>query len=539
MIINAAAAIHNQKKELNDLNVFPVPDGDTGTNMNMTIAAAEKALLTMTPGTISHVADVSANAMLRGARGNSGVILSLLCRGFSRCLRDVDVADAVTIAQAMKAGVDSAYKAVMKPAEGTILTVSRLAADAAIATAEKETDIELVFEHSLAEAYLALAETVNQNPVLKKAGVVDSGAKGYIYMLEGMMLAIRGEFITKTASAETDDEGKTDFAQFSVEDIKFAYCTELMIERKSKGSTNPLRDFLGRRGDSVVVIDDEEIIKIHVHTNEPGAVITEALKYGSLATSKIENMHLQHSETLAQAGGGASAGATTDQQSQEPEEMKPFGIVAVCAGKGVEQLFLDLGVDRIITGGQTMNPSTADILEKINAAPSEVVFVLPNNKNIILAAEQCAPLTEKRVIVIPTKTIPQGVSAMIAADGCEDIDEIIEIMTDSAKSVRTSHITMAVRDSNYDGCGVKEGDYIALLDNSILSSGSNPAEVIDSVISEFKKNSPEFITIYSGEDITVSEAEELAEFIGTLLPDTEVTTVIGGQPVYHYIIAAE
>ena len=533
MIINASSALHNHKKELNDLNVFPVPDGDTGTNMCLTIAAAETALLPMAPGSIGHVAEVTASNTLRGARGNSGVILSLLIRGFSRRLRDVDTADAKTFAEALKAGVDSAYKAVMKPAEGTILTVSRLASERAISAALTETDAIVVLEQALNEAHRALADTVNQNPVLKKAGVIDSGAKGYVYILDGMLRALKGEEITKTADADSVTEEKANFAHFSTEDITFAYCTELMIERRSKSSTNPLRDFLDRRGDSVVVIDDEEIIKIHVHTNEPGVAMTEAMKYGALLSSKIENMHIQHTEAIANSGTPAA------HKDTPPEEMKPFSVVAVCAGEGVQQLFVDLGADRVVTGGQTMNPSTADILEMISSAPSNIVFVLPNNKNIILAAEQCSPLTDKRVIVIPTKTIPQGVSAMIAADGCDDIDEIETIMKEAAKTVRTSHITRAVRDSNYDGKGVKEGDFIALLDNSIIASGAEPTVIIDAVISEFNKNTPEFVTIYSGEDVDQKEAEELAECISISIPSAEVTSVFGGQPIYHYIIAAE
>ena len=537
MILNAAAAIENNKKELNDLNVFPVPDGDTGTNMSLTIGAAETALTSMTPGTIGHAAEVAAGAMLRGARGNSGVILSLLIRGFSRRLKDLDTADSATFAEAMAAGVDAAYKAVMKPTEGTILTVSRLASGEAVLQAEKEKDIAIVLEHALEAGNIALAETINQNPVLTKAGVIDAGAKGYIYMLDGMLRAVRGEVLVK-AAPEQEASAKADFAQFDAEDIKFAYCTELMIERKSKRNVNLLRDFLDRRGDSVVVIDDDEVIKLHIHTNEPGVIITESLKYGPLLTIKIENMHQQHSEAISEAASEETV-QLPENEPQEPEEMKEFGVVAVCAGAGIEAIFRDLGADGVILGGQTMNPSTEDILKKINDTPSNVVFVLPNNKNIIMAAQQCVPLTEKKVIVIPTRTIPQGVSALLTLNDDTDTDAMTENMTEAAKCVRTAHITLAARDSDFDGHSIKEGEYLALLEDSLVTSGVESDLVIDTVAESLKEFAPEFITIYSGEDISEDEAEATASRIEAIIPDVEIEIAHGGQPIYHYIISAE
>ena len=532
MIINAAAAIENHKQEINELNVFPVPDGDTGTNMSLTIGAAEKELIAMTPGTLGHAADVTAAALLRGARGNSGVILSLLFRGFSRRLKDADSADSATFASALASGVDSAYKAVMKPAEGTILTVSRLAAGAAVSFAENEADIELILECALEEGYIALDDTINLNPVLKKAGVIDAGAKGYLYILEGMLDALRGNMLIKEVS-ETHSDEKADFSQFTAEDIKFTYCTEFIAERKFKTDTNRLRDFLDVRGDSVVVVDDDEIIKVHVHTNEPGVVLTEALAYGPLLSVKIENMREQHSETLNMSDSSAS------QETELPDDTKEFGSVVVCSGAGIEEVFRDLGADKIITGGQTMNPSTESILEKIDETPSNVVFVLPNNRNIIMAAEQCAPLTKKRVVVIPTTSIPQGISAMLAADGSGDIDSMAASMTEASRRVRTVLVTTAVRDSIFDDLIIKEGEYIALIDDSLAACGHDVNAVIDTIAERLNDYLPEFITIFTGEGVNENDAASVAQRINAGSPGAEISIIQGGQPVYHYIISAE
>ena len=528
MIINAFAAIDNHKTELNDLNVFPVPDGDTGTNMGLTMGAAEKALKAMSPGTLGHTCDISASALLRGARGNSGVILSLLFRGFSRSLKELDSADSVQFAAALSAGVDSAYKAVMKPTEGTILTVSRLAANAAVSAAETEKDIKKVLEAALAAGAEALADTINLNPVLAKAGVIDAGGKGYMYILDGMLKAVQGKMIDKSTKDAPED--KADFSQYAAEDIEFAYCTEFFAERKTKKDLNRLRDFLDKRGDSIVVVDDDDIIKIHIHTNEPGVILTEALTFGPLHDIKIENMREQHSETMT---------TNVVLPSAEPEEMKPYAVVAVCAGSGIEEVFNNLGVDRLVTGGQTMNPSTEDILNKVKSAPSDVVFVLPNNKNIIMAAEQCIPLTEKRVIVIPTKSIPQGISALLAMDGAEDIDDMQSVMTEAIKHVITTLITLAARDSNYDGMDIKKGEYIALIDDSLEAYNSSFAKVINSVISTIKKSSPEFITIFTGEDANKRQTNSVLKKFEAISPGSEVSVIDGRQPVYSFIISAE
>ncbi|MCL2425034.1 MAG: DAK2 domain-containing protein [Oscillospiraceae bacterium] len=532
MMINASAAIENNKQEINDLNVFPVPDGDTGTNMSMTMSAAEVALIPMTPGTLTHVADATASALLRGARGNSGVILSLLFRGFSRSLKGIDAANSKEFADALTSGVESAYKAVMKPAEGTVLTVSRLLAVAAVEAAETEDDVLVVLERALEAGYVALADTVNQNPVLQKAGVIDSGGKGYLYIMDGMLQAMRGEKIEKVAQSAIESS-KADFTQYSAEDITFAYCTEFLIERnKSNKEVNRLRDFLDVRGDSIVVVDDETIIKVHVHTNDPGVVLTESLTYGSLLGIKIENMREQHSEAAA---GEIHAPATP----QEPEEQKPFAVVAVCAGKGLEEIFHDLGADRIITGGQTMNPSTDDILQKVISAPSDVVFILPNNKNIIMAAEQCIPLTDKRVIVIPTKSIPQGVSAMLSVDVGSDIDDIASQMNDAVKRVQTVLITTAARNSVFDNQNINKGEHLALLNDALVASNADFNSVVSAVSVALGKHSPEFVTIFTGEDANESETEAVSKLLVSDSPDVELTVIDGGQPVYSYIISAE
>lgn len=532
MIANAAAAIENHKQEVNELNVFPVPDGDTGTNMSLTIEAAEKALGEITPCSVGQVVEIMAKAMLRGARGNSGVILSLLFRGFSKRLKDMEIADAEAFAYALANGVDSAYKAVMKPAEGTMLTVSRVAAGAAVSASEANEDIEIVLEQSLRAGHIALADTINQNPVLKKAGVIDAGAKGYLYMLDGMLKAMRGEMVKK-AVTDTEASEKADFAQFSEKDITFTYCTEFMIDRQSDKDIKFLQAFLDETGNSVVVVDDDTAIKAHVHTDQPGNALTEALTYGPLITIKIENMREQHSHAVTAAVNAAAP------KEEDPAEMKDFAVVAVCAGAGIEEVFSDLGADKIVTGGQTMNPSTEDILEKIVAAPSDVVFVLPNNKNIIMAAEQCIKLTEKRVMVIPTRSIPQGVSALISLNPSESTEEMAQSMASAAKSVKTALVTKAARDSVFDGIEIKKDEHLALIEDSLAANGPDENQVFGAVAAALGGNSPEFITIFTGIDAIDSATETLAAKIGESADGAEIAVISGGQPVYQYIISAE
>lgn len=560
MIINGAAAIDNHKGEINELNVFPVPDGDTGTNMSLTMGAGAVALADSAPGTVGRAAEITAAALLRGARGNSGVILSLLFRGIARHLKDMDTADALDFSRAITNGVESAYKAVMKPTEGTILTVSRLAAGAAVSEAERESDIEAVLENAVSVGYEALGDTINQNPVLKKAGVVDAGGKGYLYILEGMLKSLRGDVISRRA--DTGDNlpaggnDKADFADFDTMDIKFTYCTEFIVNRKNHKDVNHLRDFLDIRGDSIVVVDDDELIKVHVHSNEPGIIITEALTYGPLITTKIENMREQHSGKIIESQAETSRSEQNINSDPEPaaeqrtesaqeeidtalEPEKKIGVVAVCAGEGMCNVFRDLGVDQIIVGGQTMNPSTDDILTQIEATNAEVVFVLPNNKNIIMAAQQCTRLTEKKVIVIPSKSMPQGISAMIALDTAATVEENMELMCNAISRVHTAQITFAARDSEYDGHSISAGDYIALLEDTLVATGKDTVALVDAVASALSEYSPEFVTVFSGADIDGKTSEEVLKRLTDAIPDAEASVVYGGQPVYYFLISAE
>lgn len=529
MLKNAAAAIELHKTEVNELNVFPVPDGDTGTNMSLTLSSGARALDTGNPRTVSAAAEITASALLRGARGNSGVILSLLFRGMSKRMKDAESADSVLFAMALRDGVDAAYKAVMKPTEGTILTVSRLAADAAVEASLEENDIEIVLERAIDAGKIALADTINQNPVLKKAGVIDSGGKGYIYILDGMLRALRGEVIEREETGET--RAAADFTDFDTGDITFAYCTEFIVGRENARDPNALRAFLDARGDSIVVVDDDEIIKVHVHTNEPGDVLTEALTFGALLSVKIENMREQHTEKLI----------TAAEQNEAPNAAPPerrYGAVAVCSGAGLETAFRDLGADKIVTGGQTMNPSTEDILAAVEAVPAEIVFVYPNNKNIIMAAEQAVPLSTRRVVVIPTKSVPQGVSAMLAFDPDADEETNTNAQREAAGGVRTALITHAARDSSFDGHEIHEGEYLALLDDSLLVSGQDLADVTASLADALSSKPPEFITIFTGSEASGEESELLRQSLQAL-PGAELILIDGGQPVYRFIISAE
>ena len=528
MLLCARDALEANRQAINELNVFPVPDGDTGTNMTLTVstAAAELRAITDDNITVSAMADKAASAMLRGARGNSGVILSLLFRGFAKELKGFDKCDSVEFSAALCAGVDAAYKAVMKPAEGTILTVSRKATDGAALLAQTETDVERVLARAIADAKEALEETVNQNPVLARAGVVDAGGKGYVVILEAFLASLQGKVVsTGEGGAETEETSA--FEVFSTEEITFTYDTVYTMRKLSpEPDLDPLRAYLDSIGDSLVISEDDEVFKVHVHTDEPGAALTESAKYGTLEVAKIENMRSQH-EALV--------------QHQKPEIAPPekkYGFVAVCAGEGLSQLFRDLGCDGIVAGGQTMNPSTEELLNAVNQTPAETVFILPNNKNIIMAAEQCAPLTEKRVVVVPTKTVPQGVSAMLQLDDTAEPEAIAETFAEAAKKVRTIQVTYAARDSEYDGHKIKAGEYLCLLDDTLLGSSGKIASVAKLLGKAVKKLKPEFVTVYYGADVPEAEAQKLCE-ASSVFPDLEVTVVNGGQPVYYYLIALE
>ncbi|MCI6359421.1 MAG: DAK2 domain-containing protein [Clostridiales bacterium] len=535
MFLCANAALEENKQTINELNVFPVPDGDTGTNMSLTMNAAAIELSKKSHSEIGAAADCVASALLRGARGNSGVILSLLFRGIAKSLKGKECATASDFSAALTAGVDAAYKAVMKPAEGTILTVSRIAALAAVEFAKDNDDMELMFDCLLQAAKGALADTVNQNPVLQRAGVVDAGGEGFVVIMDAMLAWMQGRAaapVTAAVPAAVPVSG-ANFSEFDTGEITFAYCTEFIVARENQKSPELLRSFLENLGDCVVVVSDDEIVKVHVHTNVPGDVLTEALTYGPLQTVKIENMRNQHTALSGEA------------QPDGPEEPaiapaeKPYGVVTVCAGAGMSEIFQELGADRIVTGGQTMNPSTEDILTEVNKTPAETVFVLPNNKNIIMAAEQCVSLTEKQVVVIPTKTVPQGVSAMLSFDPSGEQAQIVQALTGAAEGVRTVLVTYAARDSDFDGHDIHAGEYLALLDGALIGSFSDFAELLQTVSDTVEDLEPEIISVYYGEDVRETDAEEVGVALENAFPDADVSVVNGGQPVYYYMISIE
>ena len=551
MVLHGAAAITAQKQAINDLNVFPVPDGDTGTNMSMTIATAVTELRKTQPATVDQAASVTASALLRGARGNSGVILSLLFRGLSKALKGRETADAAAFAAAMQEGVSAAYKAVMKPAEGTVLTVSRLAAKQAVDTAAAgETDLEKVLEDAIRVGYAALAQTTEMNPVLKKAGVVDAGGKGYLLILDGMLSELRGEPMPEAAEGEAEPQKeKADFAAMAAEDITFAFDTVFIVRKAMADiSLEPLRTYLNSIGDSLVIGEDDEAFKVHVHTNIPGNALNEAQKYGTLELAKIENMrtqaddlaagkHVQSTDDL-DAVEEALESAPAEEAVAAPE--KKYGFLAVCAGDGLAAVFRDLGADGVVSGGQTMNPSTESILEGVNKIPAETVFVLPNNGNIIMAAQQCAALTEKQVVVIPTKTVPQGITAMMNVDfDAPDAQAITDAMTDCLSSVTTAQITYAARDSDFDGFAIKEGDYLALEEGKLFGTDGSLDTLLHKLAEDAAGRESSFISLYFGEDVTEADAQKAGALFEEVCPGAEVAVLPGGQPVYYYIISME
>ena len=545
MVLFGAACIAGQKQAINDLNVFPVPDGDTGTNMYLTIQTACGELKKAEPATIDDAAKITARGLLRGARGNSGVILSLLFRGMSKSLKGLAEADGAALAAAMQEGVATAYGAVMKPAEGTVLTVSRLAAQRAIEAAQENNAVEFVLEEAIRAGEVTLAETVEMNPVLKKAGVVDAGGKGYLIILDGMLRCLRGEEIPEVKE-ETEVKEKADFASLE-DEITFTFDT-VFIVRKTMGekSLEPLRAYLDSIGDSLVIGEDDECFKVHVHTDIPGYALTEAQKYGTLELAKIENMRTQRDDLAA----GRQAHSTDDLDAVEEEleaqenavtpAEKRYGFVAVCAGDGLADTFRALGVDTIVSGGQTMNPSTEAILKEVNRTPSEVVFILPNNKNIIMAAQQCEGLTEKQIIVIPTATVPQGITAMMSFDPDEtDPQTIAQAMVAAAQTVSTAQITYAARDSDFDGFAINEGDYLALLDGKLFGTSRSMDELLDQLSRHAAQAGAEYINIYTGEGVSAEEGARTEALFARCCPDAEVAAIPGGQSVYFYIISIE
>lgn len=545
MVAFGAACITREKQAINDLNVFPVPDGDTGTNMSLTIQTAAAELKKCEPATVGEAAKITASALLRGARGNSGVILSLLFRGLSKSVKGLEEMDGVQLAAAMSEGVTTAYGAVMKPAEGTVLTVSRLAAARAEEAAQEQNCAEYVLAEAIATGYETLAETTEMNPVLKKAGVVDAGGKGYLIILEGMLSSLRGEPMPEVE--EEPEHDKADFSAIGDEDITFAFDT-VFIVRKNDPNVDlaPFRAYLDSIGDSLVIGEDDESFKVHVHTDTPGEALTAAQRYGTLELAKIENMRTQAADLAA----GRKAQSTDDldaieaeleqaEQAEVPAE-KRYGFLAVCAGDGLAAAFRDLGVDRVVSGGQTMNPSTEAILREVNHTPSEIVFVLPNNKNIVMAAQQCVGLTEKQVIVVPTHSIPQGISAMMSVDTAEeDPQAILAAMTEAAAAVTTAQITYAARNSDFDGFAINEGDYLALLDGKLFGTERDITSLLTRLAALAAEREAAFVTLFYGEGVSQEDAETAQALFTEACPETEISLLSGGQPVYYYTISIE
>lgn len=542
-VISASNNIANSRSEVDALNIFPVPDGDTGTNMSMTIGAAAKEMAVLPDDcTIGDASARCASALLRGARGNSGVILSLIFRGFSKGFKGLETADSKAVANAFELGVKAAYKAVMKPTEGTILTVIRKASEAATKAAEtEENPLEVSFE-ALKAAKEALAQTPELLPVLKQAGVVDAGGSGLVLIFEGIQSVWANGVIVQPIEGSGVEPvsvpSKSTVANAS-DDIKFGYCSEFLIEKASGAKEKDplkLRAFLESIGDCVVVVDDNDIIKVHVHSNEPGNVIQAALKYGQLINIKIDNMRYQHRN----ANEGVSKGEAPVMPKAEP--VNKYGFVAVCAGEGLEELFKDIGADVVVSGGQTMNPSTDDILNAVMATPAKTVFVLPNNKNIIMAAEQSINLAEGREVrVLQTKTIPQGISAMLMFDETADANENQMAMMEAAENVETAQVTFAARDSEIEGVPIKQGEIMGLCNGKIKYTGNDIKDIAyKSAVKVFKKNQSSIITVIYGADTTEADAEEvknrLEEKYGD---DVEISIVNGGQPIYYFIISVE
>ena len=550
-VIHAYAAINAQKQAINDLNVFPVPDGDTGTNMTLTIGAAAQDMKKKQYDGVGQAANAAASALLRGARGNSGVILSLLFRGFAKAVRDKTTMDGADLAMALDFGVAAAYKAVMKPAEGTILTVSRMAAARAAGAARENADLESVLQAAIEEGSAALDHTIDQNPVLKKAGVVDAGGKGFLVILQGMLDELQGKPMPETEEEQSAPADKADFEMMAAEEITFAFDTVYIVRKKAADvDLEPLRRYLNSIGDSLVIGEDDEAFKVHVHTNIPGQALTESQKYGTLELAKIENMrtqaddlaagkHVQSTDDLAAIEEELERDETARQPVKAAPEKK-FGYVAVCAGQGLEDVFRDLGVDGLVGGGQTMNPSTEDILKAVEATPAEIVYILPNNKNIIMAAQQCVPLCEdKKVVILPTKTVPQGVAAMLVADPEAEEEVNTAAMTEAFQKVRTSEITYAARDSDFDGFAIHQGDYLALEEHQLFGTDQDLDALLDRLARSDTHQSAEFISIFYGEDVTEEQGKKAEAIFAAACPNAEVSLLPGGQPVYYYMISAE
>ncbi|MBE6584948.1 MAG: DAK2 domain-containing protein [Ruminococcaceae bacterium] len=540
MCASAANSIDSQKTEINNLNVFPVPDGDTGINMSLTMKPVRK--IHFAPGPLSETAGKVADSVLRSARGNSGAILSLFFRGMAKAFKGLDKADSKDIAKAIRSGTNEAYRAVSAPTEGTILTVMRGCADVAEAEAENYTDDPVAFFELLVKnAEEVLNKTPEMLPVLKQAKVVDAGGSGFVAILKGMLASLRGQDVPEVADSDSagESQNQADFSEFNTESIKFAYCTECIVGKSKnftgEGKATTFRDTIAPWGDSMVFIDDEEIIKLHIHTNDPGRVLSEALKYGALETVKIENMRSQHS-ALTDAG-EAAAEEPVDTTTVEA----PFGFVAVCLGEGTANMFHDLGVNQIVTGGQTMNPSTDDILNAVHRTKAEVVYVLPNNKNIIMVANQAAEIIKeggvRRLVVLETRSVPEGMAAMLAFDESATPEENAAAMTEAFGNVHTLSVTRAVKDAAIDGMSIKAGEYMGLCDRKIGYTGTGRRAIVLRMLENFPDAS--FVTVLYGADVTEEAANKLLARMQEKLPDAEFAMIKGGQPLYDYVISVE
>ena len=552
--ISGANSLANRRAKVDELNVFPVPDGDTGTNMSMTIGAARTELMNLPDDcTVDKAAQVAASAMLRGARGNSGVISSLLFRGFSKALQGKRTADAADIVKALQTGVESAYKAVMKPTEGTMLTVARVASEEASASGIAD-EVEL-WQLVCAAAQRALEHTPEQLPELKKAGVVDAGGQGLVYIFEGMLSVLRdgevvgaSEPVEKSAKLSTSGAGKGVYADdlMKVEDIKNGYCTQFLVNKNPGASSSKLRAFLESNGDSVVVIEDDEVINCHVHTADPGRIVSHALQYGYLTNFKIENMHEQFLARQAQGEGlkkqaaAEAAGTNSAFTYAAVDNDRAYGFVAVAAGDGLKDIFTDLGADAVVSGGQTMNPSTADIVAAVQSVPAKTVFVLPNNKNIIMAAEQAQGIADRTVVVLSTRTIPQGITALLNFDPDASEHDNATRMMQAADQVSTGLVTFAARDSDFDGRKIKKGEILALENGKLVATGTDITKVTYRLARSMCKKDTSFVTVISGCDVSEADAARTAELVQAKCPaGIEVSQLNGGQPVYYYIISVE
>lgn len=540
MIISGANNLYNHKDEVDELNVFPVPDGDTGTNMSLTINAVSAELSSNTELSLTKVADRISYAALRGARGNSGVILSQLFRGFSKSLKGKKSCNGIDFSTALSSGAAAAYKSVMSPTEGTILTVAREAASGAVEASVSTQSITDIMKRSIERGFAALQNTPEQLPALKEAGVVDAGGQGWFYILEGIYEFLKnGEIVKSLAPKPSASVSKLAQASIKSENIKFKYCTEFIIEKRSPSLTaDELRNTISKIGDCMLVIDDTDIVKVHIHTNNPGIVLEKAVELGELINIKIDNMKHQHRSLINDAPPQKTA-AKPIVTVEAPAPSKEYGFVAVCTGKGIASVFKDLNVDVIIEGGQTMNPSTDDFLNAVNSIPAKTIFLLPNNKNIILAANQAKELSAKNVIVIPSKSIPQCVSALVAFSQNKSAVLNEKAMNTAIKNVRSGQVTFAVRDTSIDGTSIKKGNILGIYENKITAVGKDTEAVLEALVEEMTDEDSEFITVYCGKGIKKQAIEKITNRLESLYPDYEVLVKKGDQPLYYYIVSVE